>query len=184
MKSEQLNDVVVTPGLDAYGKIAHAIALFVFGSMDSKCLPTTNELNLPPPYFYTYSQSDLEMCADFLWKLKILKSLYRDNKFECFYKFDCDLSDVPAIAIRNVASGPTLERLLWGFVDLRSEYSRMHLDRTMLLFLNGAPIFSIRQEERGLFKALEALGYVTATSTGYSSSTKLETLMACMSRAD
>jgi hypothetical protein len=183
VNSGQSNDAVVTPDLVAYGKIAHAIALFVFESMDSKRLPTTNELNLPPPYFYTYAQSDLEMSANFLWKLKILKSLYRDNRFEYFYKFDRDLADVPAIAIRNGASGPTLERLLCGFIELRSEYSRMHLDRTMLFFLR-APIFSIREEERGLFKALEALGYVKATSTGYSSSTKLETLMTCMSRTD
>jgi hypothetical protein len=184
VKPEHSNDPMVTPQLDAYGKLAHAIALFVFESMDSKCLPPINELNLQPPFFYTYSQSDLETSADVLWKLRILKSLYSDNRFGVFFKFDCDLANVPTVAIRNVASGPTLERLLWGFIDLRSEYSRMHLDRTTLFFLNGVPIFSIREEERGLLKALEELGYLRAISTGYSSSAKLETLMVCISRTD
>jgi hypothetical protein len=100
---------MATPQLDAYGKIAHAIAVLVFEFMDPKCLPPTSELNLQPPYFYTYSQSDLEISAHVLWKLKILKSLYSDNRFGVFFKFDCDLADVPAVAIKNVASGPTLD---------------------------------------------------------------------------
>jgi hypothetical protein len=148
-----------------------------------RSLPTTNEVNLPPPYFYTYSTSVFELSAEILWKLKILKSLYRDNRFASFFKFTCDLADVPTIAVRNAASGLSFEKMLWGFVYLRSEYSRMHLDQTTL-FLNGEPNFSIREEEVGLFQALEALGFVAATPTGYSSSSKFEALIASMSIAD
>ena len=171
--------------LDAYGKIAHAIAIAVSEFMESeRSLPTTNEMNLPPPYFYTYSTSVFELSAEILWKLRILKSLYRDNRFASFFKFTCDLDDVPTIAVPNAASGLSFEKVLWGFVYLRSEYSRMHLDRTTLFLLNGEPAFSIRDEERGLFQALEALGYVRAMPEGYSSSSKFETLIASISIAD
>jgi hypothetical protein len=60
----------------------------------------------------------------------------------------------------------------------------MHLDRTTILLRNGEPTFSLREDERGLFQALEALGFVAATPTGYSSTSKLETLIASMSVAD
>jgi hypothetical protein len=185
MKSKQSEVPMTIRELDAYGRIAHAIALVVFEFMESeRSLPTTNEMNLPSPYFYTYSTSVFELSAEILWKLKILKSLYRDNRFASFFKFTCDLADVPTIAVRNAASGLSFEKVLWGFVYLRSEYSRMHLDRATLFLLNGEPKFSIREDERGLFQALEALGFVDATPTGYSSSSKLETLIAGMSIAD
>jgi hypothetical protein len=165
--------------LDAYGKVTHAIALFAFESLSSDELPTKNESNLSPPYFYTWHMSLFERSALLLWQLKIMKSLDRDN--ECwgvFFKFDCDLADVPAIAMKNAANGPTLNSLVWLYVELRSEYTRMHLDQATLFFVNGEPAFSIREEEKPAFRAMEGLGYVIAAPGGYASTVKTETIRA------
>jgi hypothetical protein len=164
--------------LDAYAKIMHALALIVHEALSSDELPTVNELNLLPPYFYTWHDSLRERSAGFLWDLKILKSLDRDNAFRgVFFKFDCDLADVPAIAIKNATNGPTLDSLVWLYVELRSEYTRMHLDQSTLFFTDGKPAFSIREEEKAAFEALEELGYVKATPGGYASAVKTAALL-------
>jgi hypothetical protein len=166
--------------LDAYGKIAHAMAIALFEFIDPRDLPPTNELELSPPYFYTYSMSNFEYAAEILWRLNIFRSLDKDNRFGVFFIFNCDLADVPVVATRSAEGGPSLERLIWAYFYLRSEYSRLHLDRSVLFFQDGAPILSIRKEERELFQSLERLGYVTANTMGYSSSSELEKLLAKM----
>jgi hypothetical protein len=165
--------------LDAYGKVTHAIASFAFESLSPDELPTKNESNLPPPYFYTWYMSLLERSAFLLWQLKIMKSLDRDNTcWGVFFKFDCDLADVPAIAMQNAANGPTLNSLVWLYIELRSEYTRMHLDQSTLFFVNDKPAFSIGEEEKPAFEAMEKLGYVTAAPRGYASTVKTETIRA------
>jgi hypothetical protein len=174
-----LGPTVTNPELDAYGKVTHAIALFAFGSLSSDQLPAENESNLPPPYFYTWHSSLRERSALFLWQLKIMKSLDRDNKCrDAFFKFVCDLADVPAIAMKNAANGPTLNSLVWLYVELRSEYTQMHLHRSTLFFVNDEPAFSIREEEKPAFEAMEKLGYVITAPSGYASTVKTETIRA------
>jgi hypothetical protein len=170
--------VLTSLELGAYAKTVYAVALIVHDSVSFDELPTVNESNLPPPYFYTWHSSLNERSAGFLWKLKILKSLDKENERRgVFFKFDCDLADVPAIAIKNAASGPTLDSLVWLYLELRSEYTRMHLDQSTLFFRDGKPTFSIREEEIAVFEALEPLGYVQATQGGYACTAKTETLL-------
>lgn len=163
--------------LDAYAKMVNVLAWFVYSSVSSDDLPTVNESNVPPPYFFTWHSSLRERSAGFLWDLKILRSLDRENaEWSGFFKFDCDLADVPAIAIKNAANGPTLDSLVWLYVELRSEYGVMYLDQT-LFFRDGKPAFSLREEEKAAFSALEELGYVKATQGGYASTVKTEALL-------
>lgn len=164
--------------LDAYAKLVHALTLIMRTFETSDDLPTVNESNLPPPYIFTWHMSLLERGAGFLWDLHILKSLDKDNKeFGPFLKFDCNLGDVPAIAKQNAANGPTLDSLVWLYIELRSEYSRMHLNQSTLFFVNEAPTFSICEEEKASFKALEELGYVETVPGGYTSTAKTNTLL-------
>jgi hypothetical protein len=134
--------------LDAYGKVAHAISIALLELIDPRDLPPKNELKLPPPYFYTYSLSIFEWTAEILWRLKIFRSLDHDNRFGVFFILSCDLVDVPVVAAGNAEGGPSLERLILAYFDLRSEYSRLHLDRSVLFFREGDPILAIREKCR------------------------------------
>lgn len=164
--------------LDAYAKLVHSLTLTVLQFETSDDLPTVNESNLPPPYVFTWHMSLLERSGSFLWRLKILKSLDKDNRdIGPFLKFDGDLDDVLAIAKENAANGPTLDSLVWLYIELRSEYNRMHLDQSTLFFVNDRPAFSIREDEKETFKALEQLAYVEAVPRGYASTAKIGALL-------
>ncbi|WP_441236697.1 hypothetical protein [Bradyrhizobium sp. 930_D9_N1_4] len=164
--------------LDAYAKLVHALTLTMRLFETSDDLPTVNESNLPPPYIDTGHMSLLERGAGFLWDLEIVRSLDKDNKeFGPFLKFDCRPDDVRAIAIKNAANGPTLDSLVWLYVELRSEFSRMHLDRSTLFFVDEVPSFSICAEEIASFKAMEKLGYVEAVPGGFASTAKTNALL-------
>ncbi|MBR0704913.1 hypothetical protein [Bradyrhizobium liaoningense] len=164
--------------LDAYAKLVHALTLTVRQFETSDELPTVNESNLQPPYVFTWHTSLLERSAIFLWNLKILKSLDKDNKgLGVFFKFDCNVDDVPALAKEHAANGPTLDSLVWLYIELRSEFSRMHLDQSTLFFVNGVPTFSICEEEMASFIAMKGLGYVEAVPGGYASTSKTDTLL-------
>ena len=168
---------MISPELDAYGKIANAIALWVFGALSSDEKSTKNELNLPPPYFHTYSDSLRGRSGEWLWRLKILRSLYQDNRCGDFFVFDCELADVPATAITNANEGPSLEELVWLYIELRSEYTQLHLHRSTLFFIDHKPAFSISEEERPAFTALEYLGYARGVPDGYAATAKTEILL-------
>jgi hypothetical protein len=100
-----------------------------------------------------------------------------DNRYGGFFVFDCDLNDVPIVAAKNSEGGPSLDMLVWTYFYLRSEYSRLQLDRSVLLLRGSEPILSIREDERKLFQSLEGLGYVTSMPLGYSSTPKLDQLL-------
>ncbi|KYG99151.1 hypothetical protein [Bradyrhizobium sp. DOA1] len=166
--------------LDAYAKLVSVLTLTVrqFETARPDELPTINESNLPPPFVFTWYESLMERSLDFLWRLKIFRSLDKENRgLDPFFKFDCNLDDVPIIAKKHAANGPTLDSLVWLYIELRSEYNRMHLDRSTLFFLGEVPAFSISEDEKEAFKALEELGYVKAVPGGYATTAKTDTLL-------
>lgn len=165
--------------LDSYGKITHAVALFVSAAQITDERPNSNELNLPPPY-YTHFSSLTENSIGLLWDLKIMKSLGRDNEWHTYWKFNCELADVPTIAMKNASDGPPLERLVWLYVELRSEYTQMHAHQTILFFREGRAAFSARKEEEPACRALVDLGYATTVPLGFASTPKTETLLSTM----
>jgi hypothetical protein len=164
--------------LECYGRIVQAIAVTLDGFTDPRDIPPKNELKLPPPFFYTYSQSTFEYPAEVLWSLKIFKSLEKENRYGAFFVFDCDLNNVPTVAIQNSKTGPSLHKVVWTYFYLRSAYSRLNLDRSVLFLRQDEPILSIREDERKLFQSLERLGYVMVVPLGYASTPKLEQLLA------
>jgi len=174
---KQLTSMMTIDELEAYGEIAHAIAVSLGQFFDPTNIPPKNELKLPPPFFYTYSQSTFEYPAEVLWRLKIFKSLEQDNQYGVFFVFDCDLNDVPIVAVLNSVGGPSLDMLVWTYFYFRSEYSRLQFDRSVLLLRGSEPILSIREDERKLYQSLERLGYVTTMPLGYSSTSKLDQLL-------
>ncbi len=164
--------------LDAYAKLVHALTLTMRLFETSDDLPTVNESDLPPPFIDTGHMSLLERGAGFLWDLEIIRSLDKDNKeFSSFFKFDSQLDDVFAVARKNAANGPTLDSLVWLYIELRSEFSRMHLDQSTLFFVNDVPSFSICEEEMTSFKAMQELGYVESVPGGYASTAKTNALL-------
>ncbi|MBR0814501.1 hypothetical protein JQ544_23415 [Bradyrhizobium diazoefficiens] len=166
--------------LDAYAKLVSALTLTVrqFETSKPDELPRINESNLPPPFVFTWYMSLLERSVDFLWRLKIFKSLDKENSgLSPFFKFDCNPEDVPIIAKKNAANGPTLDGLVWLYIELRSEFSRMHLDQSTLFFVNDAAVFSLREDEKEPFEDLKELGYMEAVPGGYASTVKTDALL-------
>jgi len=171
---------------ELYGELALAIAWFAHETLEFDPLPSShNPLGLPPPYYDDYSDSLGEMSAKIFWLLKIFRSLDKNNRFSTsLFKFECSLAEVPAVAVRNAALGPPLARMLWAFIELRSEYQCMQFDLPALFVVNGEPLFAIRNEEKRLFEILEQLGYVTAIAAGYAQAPRLEAIMSSLSRMD
>src|SRR5262245_56522172 len=115
--------------LELYGELALAMAWFAHESLDFDPEPPREDrLDLPPPYYWTYGDSLREMSAYFLWSLKIFRSVDKQNRFLSLFKFACDLAEVPAVAIKNAALGRPLERMLWAFIELRTECKCMQFD--------------------------------------------------------
>jgi hypothetical protein len=159
--------------LEAYGKIVHALAL-TMNELQTSTSEIFDDISEPPPYFYTWHMSTLERGAEFLWSLKILRSL---NEANTLFKLDCKMADVPAISEKNAADGPTLDNLVWLYVELRSEFNRTPLDGTTLFSIGRDPAFFLREDESAAFDALKELGYFHAVPGGYAPTARTEALL-------
>jgi hypothetical protein len=167
--------------LEAYGKIAFAISLLVHGAQETKpgtkIMRSGQEIELQPPYFYHCSMSLWEAAAVQLWKLQILEPLDEEHRWAYHFKFTCELSDVSSLARSNAGNGPSIEDLLKLFMELRAEFTGSFFKNRNLFSVNGRTIFGIRPEEIPTFEDLKRLGFVEATSTGYTPTAALERLM-------
>jgi hypothetical protein len=166
--------------LEAYGKIAFAISLLLHGKQETEPGTITRsgrEIQLRPPYFFHDFMSLYEGAADLLCRLRILEPLDGERRVANFFKFTCALSDVASLAMRYANDGPSFEQLLTLLMELRAFFTGSFFKNPNLFSVNGRVIFGIRPEEIPTFEDLKRLGYVEATSTGYTASAALERLM-------
>jgi hypothetical protein len=64
----------------------------------------------------------LEICADLLWRLGILKPLDEENGWACCFTFECPPQEAYARAIDNAAKGPTFDHMVGGMFYFMNDH--------------------------------------------------------------
>ncbi len=173
--------------LDAYAAVAEALAVRIssdFMTMEpyqprkiigDKVVFAPSEDAIPGPIFYHISQSDFELCAECLWKLKIFRALDPEPSGEWAYhfKFDCEMDEAGDRARQYHAVGPNFEKLLCSFVEMNVEYGSPP-------WLSAEPadvFFRVDDRLSPAMNALALVGYVNCVEDGFAWSEKVRPVM-------